>query len=209
MLLILSSQFAAHIIIKKEEEEEEKDHAKSKNPSQGSLVPLSKRISIYLYSCWCSLVNCNLFIMWPSCWNPHMKPDSTNQIRSRALLLLLYTNRFIWSLRFITCSTYIKRRVFLYQKSSCCKRFMKSLLVHKKSYSTQQARDLSCYKFAWNLLVQNYSSPHQPRERFHHAATSWNLFWYRRTLALHPQEIWKLMNSDSGICMGFQKKKNL
>jgi hypothetical protein len=54
MLLILSSQFAAHIIINKEEEEEkEKDHAKSKNPSQGSLVPLSKRISIYLYSCWC------------------------------------------------------------------------------------------------------------------------------------------------------------
>jgi hypothetical protein len=55
MLLILSSQFAAHIIIinKEEEEEKEKDHAKSKNPSQGSLVPLSKRISIYLYSCWC------------------------------------------------------------------------------------------------------------------------------------------------------------
>jgi hypothetical protein len=63
MLLILSSQFAAHIIIKKEEEEEEKDHAKSKNSSQGSLVPLSKRISIYLYSFWCSLVNCNFFIM--------------------------------------------------------------------------------------------------------------------------------------------------
>ncbi len=196
MLLILSSQFAAHIIIKKEEEEE-KDHAKYKNPSQGSLVPPSKRISIYLYSCWCSLVNCNFFIMWPSCWNPHMKLDSTNQSRSRALLLLLYTNRFIWSLRFITCSTYIKRRVFLYQKSSCCKRFMKSLLVHKKSCSIQQARDLSCYEFAWNLLVQNYySSPHQPRERFHHAATSWNLFWYRwRTLALHLQEIWKLMKT--------------
>jgi hypothetical protein len=62
MLLILSSQFAAHIIIKKEEEEG-KDHAKSKNPSPGSLVPPSKRISIYLYSCWWSLVNCNFFIM--------------------------------------------------------------------------------------------------------------------------------------------------
>jgi hypothetical protein len=144
--------------------------------------------------------------MWPSWWNPHKKPDSTNQIRSRALLLLLYTNRFIWSLRFITCSTHIKRRVFLYQKSSCCKRFMKSLLVHKKSCSTQQARNLSCYKFAWIILVKNYSSPHKPRERFHHAATSWNLFWYRRTLVLHPQEIWKLMK-NSGICMGFQTKK--
>jgi hypothetical protein len=62
MLLILSSQFAVHIIIKKEEEEE-KDHAKSKNPSQGSLVPPSKRISVYPYSCWCSLANCNFFIM--------------------------------------------------------------------------------------------------------------------------------------------------